>query len=116
MKSIYLAGPYSPTEKVKSVTKGKIMRDRFEKLNEIAGNLMKQGHIVFSPISHSHPISLHIGNSLSHEFWLAQDRFYMNACDECWVAKLPGWEKSKGVAYEIWYFRMACKPVRYLEV
>ena len=116
MTSLYLAGPYSPIEKAGPWRKASIMGARFEQLNEIAGKLMKQGYIVFSPISHSHPISLHIGNSLSHAFWLEQDRFYMNACDECWVAKLPGWRESKGVNYEIWYFRMAGKPVKYLEV
>lgn len=45
-KLIYLAIPYSWNS-----TKS------FELANEIAANLMMDGHIVFSPISHSHSIA-----------------------------------------------------------
>lgn len=110
MKSIYLAGPYAHK-------KPSVREWRFNKLNQIAGELMRDfGYIVFSPISHSHPISLHIGNSISNEFWLRQDRFYMNLCDEMWVAMLPGWKQSNGIKYETWYFRVSGKPVNYLIV
>lgn len=108
MQSIYLAVPYSsPMEDVR--------RARFEEANKVAGILMQRGFAVFSPISHSHPISLHLGNSLSHDFWLAQDRYWMNRSDVLVVLKLPGWKQSKGVAYEIWYFRVSGKPVEYME-
>ena len=63
---IYLATPYSHNL-------AGIREWRFRKINEVAGILMQQGHAVFSPISHSHPISLTIDNSLDNNFWLKQD-------------------------------------------
>jgi len=46
MKKIYLSTPY--THKQQSVEQA-----RFDAVNIIAANLMKQGYFVFSPISHS---------------------------------------------------------------
>jgi hypothetical protein len=37
-----------------------------------AAQLMEAGHVVFSPLSHSHRIAHYIDNHLDHEFWLKQ--------------------------------------------
>ena len=50
MRKIYLAGPYShPDPTVRAI--------RFHKLNDKAAELLRAGNLVFSPISHSHPIA-----------------------------------------------------------
>jgi hypothetical protein len=91
---IYLAAPYSaPTEAEREA--------RFIQANKAAAFLMQKGHIVFSPISHSHPIAHHIGNHLSHDFWLKQDFSFMDWADELWILCADGWEQSKGIALEI---------------
>ena len=108
MKSIYLAAPYSSHNT-------EVLHWRVRQIDHAAGILMQGGYAVFSPISHSHPISLYMGNSLSHDFWLEQDRYWMNVCDELMVLKLPGWDQSVGVRYEIWYFRVQGKPINYME-
>lgn len=43
--------------------------------NEIAAKLMLEGYVVFSPISHSHPISKNMTTDLkfNQEFWMKQD-------------------------------------------
>ena len=108
---IYLCAPYSaPTPEEREA--------RFVQANKIAAGLMEQGHIVFSPISHSHPIAHHIGNHLSHDFWLKQDFAFMEWAD--WLAVLctDGWTKSKGIALEIaeWERIGKTAPIIYIEV
>lgn len=91
---IYLAAPYSaPTVEERE--------ERFITANKAAAWLMQRGHIVFSPISHSHPIAHHIGNHLSHDFWLEQDFAFLVWADQLMVMKEPGWDKSKGIKLEI---------------
>jgi len=107
MKKIYLACPYShPDEKVRL--------GRIEAVNKFAGLLMKKGYIVFSPLSHSHYISEHLDNSLSHEFWLTQDQAFLEWADEIFVFKLNGWERSVGVFYEIGFAHASGKKVTYV--
>ena len=92
---IYLATPYS--HKSRRVRVG-----RFKKVNKKAAEIMRGGHVVFSPISHSHPIA-ETGkiNSLDLDFWLEQDMAFMEWCDELWVYCQKGWDESKGVLAEI---------------
>jgi len=104
MKKIYLASPYTHPEKL-------IRRQRFNAACRAAARLMEAGNIVFSPIAHSHPISLHLDNSLDLGFWMAQDRAFVDWCDELHVLMIPGWDTSKGVAMEIAWACEAGKPV-----
>lgn len=104
---LYLACPYSNPDP-------QVLIDRFEMANKAAASLIAAGHIVFSPISHSHQISLHMGNSLDHTVWLAQDRAFLDWCDEIYVLMAPGWEQSKGVAWEIDYARKHGKAITYI--
>ena len=108
MKKIYLATPYSHKDPV-------VREQRFLVVNKFAGELMKEGYVVFSPISHSHPISLCLGNSnsLNHDFWLAQDETFLDWCDEMFILKQEGWEKSKGLQFEIDYIKNLKKSIKY---
>lgn len=93
--NIYLASPYSHDDE-------KIRESRFDAACKKAAEIMMQGHNVFSPIAHSHHISLHAGNSFDHEFWLSQDMSFLEHwADEMWILTLPEWSKSKGIAKEI---------------
>lgn len=95
---IYLAAPYSaPTPEEREA--------RFIQANKAAAFLMQQGHEVFSPISHSHPIAHHINNHLSHDFWLKQDFAFLPWADELVVLCADGWDRSKGIMLELneWY-------------
>ncbi len=49
MEKIYLATPYTDFDPA-------VRAARFFAVNKVAAHLMKKGFLVFSPISHTHPI------------------------------------------------------------
>lgn len=113
-RKIYLAAPYSARNADGSLDQDKMLK-RFRDVNSMAGQLIKSGLIVFSPISHSHPIGLILNEQLNHDMWMAQDIEFIKWADEVWVYKLTGWNTSSGVTREIELAAKLCKPVRYIE-
>lgn len=93
---IYLAGMYSDPDP-------DVREQRTRRLSVAAGLLMKQGCLVFSPISHSAFIVDHVdGMPSSSEFWLEQCDSYLKH----WTTKvlvLPNgdWWESVGVRHEV---------------
>ena len=109
MKRIYLAGPYTDNE---SITR----RLRFLSLTAEASNLMNQGHVVFSPITHGYPIEKHCNIPGDWEFWRRQCfSFIENWAEEVHVLMLPGWAKSVGVKAEIELAEKLGLAVKYIE-
>ena len=106
---IYLAAPYSHHCAVKRI-------ERFDKINAKAAKLMAQGHIVFSPISHSHPVAQYLEPDLlmDHDFWMNQDLPFLENSDEVVVLMLDGWDKSRGVNTEVEMAKQLDIPVRYI--
>lgn len=108
MTLYYLATPYS------KYPRG--IEAAYEDAARLAGRLLKTGHVVYSPIVHSHPIATLGGiDPLNHSFWLDFDERMMRVCDAILVAQMTGWKESYGVDLEIEYFREAGKPVLYLD-
>jgi len=104
--NIYLASPYSNADPI-------VRQNRFEFACQKAAQIMAEGHNVFSPIAHSHVISLHMDNSLDHDFWLNQDLSFLERwADEMWILTLGGWKDSEGVALEIETAKRMGLPVR----
>lgn len=105
MKKIYLAAPYSPPKTLFWKLFGFILRWwRVWRVDKKAAELMMQGNLVFSPLSHSHPISKHCDvDPTDQEFWLRQDLWVLDICDEMHILCLDGWDKSKGIGIEIEY-------------
>jgi len=106
---IYLATPYTDLSH-------EIMQERFELVTRKAGELLKQGHIVFSPITSNHPIAIRCGLPVEYEFWKEFCEAFLEWCDEIWVYKLPGWKKSVGVKAEIKIAGKLGKPVKFIEI
>lgn len=90
----YLAVPYSHPDRA-------VRLARFEAVNRAAADLMRQGHYVYSPISHTHPIAEAGGLPLGWEYWQQYDRAIMAACNQMVVLMLDGWCESVGVTAEI---------------
>lgn len=116
MTLIYLATPYSHEDP-------EVMERRYECAVVAAAELMKQGHIVFAPIVHSHAIGKHIGmqagghaNPANHEFWMKQDLPVLERCDELYILTLRGWEHSRGVKEEIECADRLRKPVHFVSM
>lgn len=62
---------------------------------------MQLGEIVYSPISHNHPIASAHGLPTGWDFWEMYDTAFLEQCKLLIVLRLPGWDKSKGVDAEI---------------
>lgn len=108
---IYLAIPYSFNPKMS-----------FDIANRVAADLMAMGHVVFSPISHSHPIADHMDEALrlDHDFWMRADLPLVEWADEVRVVVIGEYgldliEKSKGVKREMQYAKELGKPVKFIK-
>jgi hypothetical protein len=101
---IYLAIPYTGSE-----------NESFRVINLVAGMLINQGHIVLSPVSHTHPIAVECDLPKDWKFWKRQDESFIGWCDELHIVKLNGYEKSKGVNAEIKIAKRIGKPIKYIE-
>jgi hypothetical protein len=108
---IYLACPYShPNPEVRE--------ERFEIANRVAAELMRQGHVVFSPISHSHPVAKYLPLELlmDHEFWMKQDLpMLLEWADALYVYPYDAAAVSRGVAREVKEAEAAGIPIEYLK-
>ena len=104
----YLAAPYSHPSAV--------MRElRFNAVNTAAADLMRKGHVVFSPISHSHCVARDNALPVGWKFWRRQDFALLAVCDYMIVMKLDGWRESVGVQAEIARAEELGIPVAYIE-
>ena len=108
---IYLASPYTH-ELVK------VQEFRFKMCNIIAGKLIRAGNIIFSPISHSHPIAnaCNLNSEAYRELWYKQDSSFLEWCDELYVLAIGGWEKSSGVLWEISEVAKMGKPINLINM
>ena len=102
----YLASPYSHPDP-------EMQHLRYLMACQAAAHLMKQGHIVFSPIAHSHGIARFVDGD--HAFWMRQDLEFLRNCDEMVVLTLPGWDRSDGIRQEIEFAEAHGIAVRYMD-
>ena len=103
---IYLASPYSSDNPTIYLT-------RQAAINMIAGHMIEAGHIVFSPLTYSATLKKAGFTFPEAQQWYRFDRQFMNICNELIVAKLPGWEESKGVNIEIKHADRLDMPIHY---
>ncbi len=103
MTKIYLATPYSHANPA-------VRQARFEAVTKAAGVLIAQGHHVFSPITHSHPIALACPDTpTDHEFWWKFNKAWIDWCDEVWILIIDGCDESLGANKEMAYARWSGK-------
>lgn len=109
MKKIYLAGPYTHSNK-------DIMTIREKELSLVAARLLATGYLVFSPITQAVPLTnTHVQLPHTWEFWEKLDfSFIKDWANEVWVLNLTGWEQSVGVTAEITYAQELGIPVKLL--
>ena len=91
---IFLASPYSSVDPAQ-------VEYRVKQINKAAAQLMHEGHIVFSPISHSHYIAMQEDLPKTFEWWIKQNHAFIEWADSVCVLLLDGWENSVGVMDEI---------------
>lgn len=102
---IYLACPYTDEDET-------VEEKRFEEVTYAAGVLMNKGHIVFSPLTHCHPIRKKFGLPGTWAFWESFDQAFIEWCDLVIVYTIEGWDKSTGVKNEMDICREQGKPLK----
>jgi len=103
MSKIYLAIPYSGYEE-----------ESFKLANEVAAELIKQGHIVYSPISMSHPIAKAGGLQGNWEMWIKTCLEFVEWCEEIVIVNFNNYavENSVGCQAELEHGRKYDKIIR----
>lgn len=101
----YMASPYSKWPGG--------LRDAYSEACKAAAALANAGVSVFSPIAHSHSLSMHGGpDPLDHGKWMPLDRPLMEAARGLLVLEMTGWDSSLGVSLEVEF--LADRPVVHL--
>lgn len=108
MSIAYLACPYTdPDPRVKEM--------RLLLVTRVAFDLMRQGVMVYSPLTHNVPID-QLGMHGNWVTWKDFDHGMLRRCDRIIVLRLPGWEKSPGVAAEIACAKEQGLPVEWMDL
>jgi hypothetical protein len=106
---IYLAIPYShPSDEVRNY--------RLHLVSDIAGKLMNEGKVVFSPISHGDTIAKIHNLPTDWEYWEKSCKSFVSRSTKVIVVMANGWDKSKGVSAEIKLAEQLGIPVEYYSV
>lgn len=99
-KLFYFAHPYTVKD-----NEGKnvhaLEESNFNLCCERAGELFKKGYLVYSPLSHSHPIHVRNPEFLQNNewnLWMKLDKKIIEICNGIILA--PKWETSKGCIEE----------------
>jgi len=100
----YLASPYSHWNAL-------VRLWRWYQAVRLTAQLMRQGHLIYSPIVHNHWLAVLFGLPAGYEFWKRYDEAALLCCKELWIAPLPDWNKSVGIAREIEFARQNGIPV-----
>lgn len=91
---IYLASPYSHKDPL-------IVKTRFLLVEQCTAALIKQGHLVWSPIVHCHEMASRHGMPTDAEFWKLYNFDFIRRADGLFLLTIDGWKESKGVKMEL---------------
>jgi hypothetical protein len=110
---IYLATPYSHPDPA-------VRQQRYDQAKCITVELLEDGHLVISPIVHSHYLTIDIGEHLAFtevygfNNWSELDLRILSMCDKLVVVKMDGWNESKGIIAEVEEAKRLGIPVEFI--
>lgn len=111
---IYIASPYTPTDPSLGPDSRVAMYElNYKLVRQFTAWRLKCGECVFSPIVHSHPLSVQYELPRSWDFWWKLDVQYLDCCTALYVLCIVGWEKSTGVKAEIAHAKAKGLPIIY---
>jgi hypothetical protein len=102
----YLACPYTHADE-------HMEQRRYEQVTAIAADLMRQGLVVYSPITSMHYLARRV--KVNEIDWLQHDLTILARCDKLIVLQLEGWEGSGGIRCEIEAAEEHNIPIEYME-
>lgn len=105
----YVASPYSDPNPA-------VRQARYEAAVAFVAWCYASGWVVYSPIVHSHPPALVAELPTDAAFWWRVNETMLAVATEVLVLKIPGWDRSKGVAQEMDEAERAGLPVRLFEL
>lgn len=85
------------------------LQDAYDRAEEALAKLTMAGYHVYSPIVHNHYLGKY--KALKDFDWLQEDKYQLDKCDALIVYKMPNWEKSKGISFEIGFMQGQGKSV-----
>jgi hypothetical protein len=108
-KLIYLASPYSSGDPAE-------LAQRVNSVTDATARLVAKGHLIFSPIVHSHPLVPYMPTQDGgFKAWEKYDLAFIDKADEVWVLMLHGWWNSKGIRAELDHAKATGKTIRYIQ-
>jgi nucleoside 2-deoxyribosyltransferase len=105
MKTIYMASPYTHSDKT-------VMETRYQLALDGCSKLIGMGFCPISPIAQSHPVANKHDMGLSFDTWENIDYAMIDMCDELWILDIDGVDESSGVRKELIYALSKRKPIR----
>jgi hypothetical protein len=103
---IYLASPYSDPNPA-------VRENRYIVTRVFTLWALEQPLPMFSPSVYGHEFGAQLGYVF--EAWQTLNDAMVRACEQVWVLRLDGWDKSRGVAHEIELARSLGKPILYVD-
>lgn len=91
------------------------MEERYRENAKLVSNLLHEGHFVYSPVVHCHPVAVAYGLPRDFQFWKDYNYHMLMRADELMVLCLRGWKESIGVAQEIEWATSWNLPIEYRE-
>lgn len=102
----YLAVPYSHDDTT-------VRKTRFEHVSKVGAWLISNGHIVYSPITHCHPMAKY-GLPEGWQFWQYMDLPFLQYSRLFIVLPLEGWRSSVGLRVEMTEAKRLELPITYV--
>ena len=109
VKIIYLASPYTAKTK-------ELQEANYQAVLRLCGKLLAKRNNVWSPIVHCHTMAVLYNLPTDFKFWQEYNHDFIRRCDAVWVACIPYWQNSKGVADEIEFANYLNLPIKYVQV
>jgi len=106
---IYLASPYSNQSEV-------VRHRRYVLAVDAVAKIIRAGHIVYSPIVHSHPLATTHDLPKDWKFWQRQCIGMLDVASEMWILQIDGVDHSIGVEAERQHAMRRRIPVRLVTV
>ena len=111
LKFVYVLSPYTSKDQSKMAYRAHLAARGIAELME---NPEYYKYIFFSPIVHYHQVASCLDTLPRHvEFWWDINFWYMQKASLALVLKLSGWQDSKGVAQELYWFKCNNIPVHF---
>lgn len=108
MSYTYIACPYTDPSR-------KVEHQRYEAVRHFVAEYARRGRIVYSPILHFHDAAVQHNLPTAADFWKEHNATMLRHASRLLVYRLPGWNRSVGVTWEIDLAQRLCLPVDYAD-